>query len=159
MTEQAKKLIMDIISREGGLSNNKNDKGGTTKYGISVKSYPNIPIADITIDDAAQIYFNDYYLKSKCYAFPIEFQPIYLDSCVLHGIGWTRKALKTKLNCTYAELSNTCLGFYNEGGINSLINILIELRTQLVNAIVNKNNNQEIFLKGWLNRINSFKKE
>ena len=159
MTEYAKQLILDIILREGELSNNKRDKGGCTKYGISTKSYPNIPIKDITIADAIEIYHRDYYLASKCYAFPKEFQPVYLDSCVLHGIGWTRKALKTALKCTYVQLSNTALGFYSDKGIKTLINLLVDLRINLVNRIVEKHPEQNTFIHGWIDRINSFRLE
>jgi lysozyme family protein len=54
--------VMEFILREeGGLSNNVNDPGGETKYGISKKAYPTLNIAAITPDDAKTIYRNNYW--------------------------------------------------------------------------------------------------
>lgn len=45
---------------EGGFVDNKSDRGGATKFGISKLSYPNVHIPSLTIDDAMRIYENDY---------------------------------------------------------------------------------------------------
>jgi lysozyme family protein len=49
-----------VLRWEGGETV---DSGGFTKYGISQKSYPNLNIAALTIDDAKQIYRRDYWNK------------------------------------------------------------------------------------------------
>jgi lysozyme family protein len=50
------KAFQEIIAIEGGLVNDKNDRGGLTKYGISQKAFPKVDIRNLTID-GAKIYF------------------------------------------------------------------------------------------------------
>jgi len=61
-----KKIIGIIINRnEGGAKvvNDPNDKGGLTKFGISQRAYPNLDIKNLTLEQAEEIYYNDYFMK------------------------------------------------------------------------------------------------
>lgn len=59
-----KKVIKFIIKKnEGGYVNDPNDKGGETKYGIAKKFHPNVDIKNLTIDEATEIYYNQYFKK------------------------------------------------------------------------------------------------
>jgi lysozyme family protein len=55
-----------LMYHEGGYSNDHNDAGGETKFGISKRSYPNLDIKNLTRDQACQIYFVDFWMKCKC---------------------------------------------------------------------------------------------
>lgn len=46
---------------EGGYSIQKWDDGGETKYGISKRSYPNVDILSLTLDEASKIYKRDFW--------------------------------------------------------------------------------------------------
>lgn len=50
-----------LINIEGGYSNDPNDPGGETKYGISKRSYPNVDIKNLTLDGAKAIYRADFW--------------------------------------------------------------------------------------------------
>lgn len=50
-----------ILAFEGGYSNDKNDPGGETKYGISKAAHPDLDIANLTIDQAKEIYRQEYW--------------------------------------------------------------------------------------------------
>ena len=50
-----------VFENEGGLSNDPNDTGGLTKFGISSFSYPNEDIKNLTKDKAAKIYEKDFW--------------------------------------------------------------------------------------------------
>ena len=54
-----------LMGFEGGLSDNKNDKGGLTRYGISQNAYPDINILDLTRDKARFLYKNDYWNRNR----------------------------------------------------------------------------------------------
>lgn len=65
-------LVSVVLRHEGGYSNIKGDSGGKTMYGISdardgktdgVITYGerDIPVQNLTIDDAKNIYYNEYY--------------------------------------------------------------------------------------------------
>ncbi len=44
------------LSWKGGLVNDPNDPGGETKYGISKRAYPELDIANLTLEQAKGIY-------------------------------------------------------------------------------------------------------
>lgn len=50
-----------VLKIEQGYVNNQFDRGGETKYGISKKTYPDVDIASLTLDDAKNIYFYDFW--------------------------------------------------------------------------------------------------
>jgi len=50
-----------LIGHEGGYVNNPRDPGGETKFGISKRSYPDVEIASLTIDQAKAIYLRDFW--------------------------------------------------------------------------------------------------
>jgi lysozyme family protein len=55
----------DIINIEGGLTNDRNDGGGLTKYGISQRSYPHLDIPNLTTQQALNIYEHDYWDRNQ----------------------------------------------------------------------------------------------
>lgn len=63
--ERFEKAFENLIKEEGGYVNNKSDPGGETKYGISKRSYPNIDIKSLTLDDAKKIYHTDFWQKIR----------------------------------------------------------------------------------------------
>ena len=76
-----------VIGHEGGYVNDPQDPGGETKFGISKRSHPNWDINAITIEQAKEIYRNDFWLRAKCdeYDPMIGFQ--LFDAAVNSGIG------------------------------------------------------------------------
>ena len=50
-----------VIEIEKGYVNNKYDRGGETKYGISKKTYPDLDIPNLTLEAAKTIYFYDFW--------------------------------------------------------------------------------------------------
>jgi lysozyme family protein len=57
--EEAFNLV--VIEIEKGYVNNKYDRGGETKYGISKKTYPDLDIPNLTLEAAKTIYFYDFW--------------------------------------------------------------------------------------------------
>ena len=62
------RAIMFVLKHEGGYINDPDDWGGETKYGISRRSFPDLDIANLTIDEARRIYERDYWEKLSCSA-------------------------------------------------------------------------------------------
>lgn len=62
MYDQWQSIIEWVLEKEGGYSNHPDDPGGKTRYGISQRSFPNLDLDALTIEDAVQIYW-DYYWK------------------------------------------------------------------------------------------------
>ena len=76
-----------LIGNEGGVSNNSDDPGGLTKYGISQRSYPSVDIANITLDEAKAIYQRDYWDRAQCDRLPPGIAFDVFDTAVNSGIG------------------------------------------------------------------------
>jgi len=53
------------LGHEGGYSNDPDDPGGETKFGISKRQYPNEDIEGLTIERAKEIYRRDYWDKLR----------------------------------------------------------------------------------------------
>ena len=56
-----KEVFDRTISIEGGYSNDPDDPGGETKFGISKREYPNLKIKELTREDAFNIYKRDFW--------------------------------------------------------------------------------------------------
>ena len=50
-----------ILILEGGYVNDPDDPGGETKYGITKRDHPDLDIAGLTLDEAHDIYLNEYW--------------------------------------------------------------------------------------------------
>lgn len=53
--------IQTVLANEGGYVNNPRDPGGETKYGITKRTYPDLDIPSLTVDDAKAIYKRDFW--------------------------------------------------------------------------------------------------
>lgn len=60
------KALAICFQLEGGESNDPNDRGGQTKYGISKKAYPYIDIGNLTREQAEKILQRDYWVPAGC---------------------------------------------------------------------------------------------
>ena len=58
---------------EGEYSNDPNDPGGETKWGISKRAYPDLDIRNLTKADALAIYFRDYWTACDCDNIPFPY--------------------------------------------------------------------------------------
>ncbi|HYX37232.1 MAG TPA: glycosyl hydrolase 108 family protein [Oligoflexus sp.] len=95
-------FIIDKI--EGGYSNDKRDNGGETKWGISLKSHPELAgrIQSLTRDEAKKIYRREYFIPGYVSKYPSKVRLSVLDGSINHGIlgnnRLVQKALKS-LGC------------------------------------------------------------
>ena len=62
--------IAFVLSEEGGYSNDPNDPGGETNFGISKRSHPNVDIKNMTQDEAESIYKYLYWDACRCESLP-----------------------------------------------------------------------------------------
>jgi lysozyme family protein len=80
------KAFEATIGHEGGYVNDPRDRGGETKFGISARAYPNLKIADLTIDQAKDIYRKDYWTVCGCDALPEPVALAVFDLAVNAGV-------------------------------------------------------------------------
>lgn len=90
--------IERVFGNEGGHSNDPNDPGGESRFGISKREYPDIDIRALTRDQAKAIYKRDFY--DKIHADELYDGVAYqaLDFAVNSGIGTAIRKLQLALN-------------------------------------------------------------
>jgi lysozyme family protein len=153
-------IISQTLSHEGGYSNNPNDAGGETKYGISKRSYPNVDIKNLTLEQAKDIYKRDFW-DNQGYS---QIEDISLASKVFDlGVNMgTQTAVILLQRALKANGFKTLEddGIYGSATVEALKNsdtkkVLIALRSEAAGyyrRLVTANQSQKVFLKGWLNR-------
>ncbi len=166
-----------VFGHEGGLSNNKFDKGGVTKYGISLRFLKDEGIdidedGDIDKDDilwlskeqAEQLYYNFFYLRVKADKIKSRKVATHLFDIAVNS-GVTRAGIliqKTLRNIGKqikidGVIGNITLGILNNADSNLVNKNLVDVRLDFYNQIVADDPSQVIFLNGWRNRANSFR--
>ena len=99
-----KDAVKIVLKHEGGYVNDPVDPGGETNMGISKKAYPFLDIKNLTIKQASDIYFKDYWLKAKVSKVPEELRMIYFDMVVNMGRSRAVKILQQAANAKGAGL-------------------------------------------------------
>lgn len=159
-----------VLSHEGGYSNNPNDLGGETNYGISKRflNANNIDIKnikDITVSQAKLIYYTYFWLPIK--AEEINDNKIALmlfDTAVLCGKSKAIEFLQQAITLFVPITVDGIIGHETLGAINKitesdfyreyLIDIFATIRKKFHIDIARSNSSQATFIKGWLNRVN-----
>ena len=142
MNQDFYKAMEFIFQAEGGLSVDKNDPGGTTKYGISQRANPDIDIENLSKDQAKEIYYRRYWLPSSANIQPYPVCIVHMDCAVNCGI---HRAMQL-LNDSFGETPQ-------DQAIN-----YIGLRANFYTELVKKNPKLAVYLRGWLNRLNNLTK-
>ena len=104
-------IIDGVLEHEGGYVNDPKDLGGETKYGITKRFYPDVDIKNLTVKEAKQIYYDDYWVKNKVPQMPDNLKHIYFDMCINQGKGTAVKVLQRAVNSKGGDLEV-------DGGIN-----------------------------------------
>lgn len=97
MSNHFQQCITFILKHEGGYVNHPRDPGGETNMGIAKKFYPHVDIKNLTVSQASEIYYNDYWLKNKCDQMPLKVALVVFDSTVNQGFVAAAKILQRAL--------------------------------------------------------------
>lgn len=151
--------ILKVIDHEGGakITDHKADKGGLTKYGISQKAYPELDIRNLTLENAIAIYKRDYWdkikgdqIKSYGVAFAIFDQAV--NRGVVSAIKTAQKAVGQKDDGLLGPMTLNAINAKPEG---QFLDSFISLSKKSYQDIVSRNPAQEVFINGWMNRLDS----
>lgn len=176
------KCFQHIVRAEGSYVDNPLDRLGATKYGVTLETLrdyhhnpllSNIDVANLTLAQASDIYFNKYwkplgledcYNDQACVAI--------FDQAVNRGVqtvlAQLHQILGFKISPSYTTYS-AILNFYydcrnfprtadKDNVADRHLGFMIDFlsrSTESYVAIVEKNPTQLVFLRGWLNRVNN----
>ncbi len=99
-TDDFNAAMVDLLAEEGGYSNDPDDPGGETKYGIDKATYPNVDIKNLTIDGAKAIYWRDWWSPLLARGIPPKTTAKLFDVSVNIGKGRAYKFLQRAVFAT-----------------------------------------------------------
>lgn len=163
------KALQFAFAAEGGYSNHKNDKGGSTNLGITQKTFDSAKekgvidtdITDvkyITKDLALEIYKKNYWDPIKADQLPNGIDVALFDMAINSGQKNAVKTLQKAIGVTSDGLigPNTLNAIKNYEG--DLVKDFNNQRREFYNSIIEKDPSQSVFEKGWKNRVNNLDK-
>lgn len=86
-----------VLRFEGGFTDDSRDPGSITKFGISQRAHPNVDIKSLTIEQAKEIYLQDYWERCNCGDLPPALGLLLFDSAVNQGPTAAIRALQRSL--------------------------------------------------------------
>lgn len=75
--------VRGVLAREGGYVHDATDPGGETNRGLSRRQYPDLDLANLTDEQAADIYWRDYWSALSCDQLPAVVATKLFD-CAVH---------------------------------------------------------------------------
>ena len=148
-------VIEMVLHHECGYVNHPSDPGGETRYGISKRAYPEIDIANLTEEDAEEIYFKEYWSKIKGEDLPSGVACAVMDYGVNSGVSRASKALQRACGIEKGDgiigphsLAAVWATVKNEGE-KYVIDEVTNLRREFIRSL----STYETFGKGWERRI------
>lgn len=77
----------------GALTNDPNDPGGVTKWGISKRSHPSVDVPNLTRDQAIALYKAEYWEPLLPFNLDPKFLRVAFESAINEGMGKTKALL------------------------------------------------------------------
>jgi len=168
MTKSYLDAFNAVIGYEGGYTNDSSDRGGETKYGISKRSYPNRDIANLTLEDAKAIYYVDFWHQLRLdevtdYQIAFEIFDTAVNCGVTTAAIIAQKALnflggKLDIDGVMGSKTVEALNVWSEHDPEALHKALNGYQFMHYERIVTKNPSQTKFARGWLKRIQSYRR-
>ena len=152
------KCISVVLRNEGGYVNHPKDPGGETNMGICKKYYPDEDIKNLTRERAVQIYFTDYWRpmhldKLKDENLILQVFDFGVNAGIKTSIKLLQKVLETDIDGAIGPITAYLANNYK----GELLKDFIDARKDFYLDLVERKPQLEVFLRGWLNRINKTK--
>ena len=150
--------VQGVLAEEGGDSSNPADAGGVTRFGISARAHPGLDIATLTRDGAVKIYWNEWWLRFGFEQLPAAIAVKTFDLAVNMGGSNAIECLQRALRASGVPVTEdgamgpaTALAAAraDPAALMSAMRSEFAAHYRLIAA---KQNRDQEFLKGWLNR-------
>jgi lysozyme family protein len=138
-----------------GYTNDPDDHGGETKFGVAKAANPDLNIAALDWEGAKRVYMKRYWLPGDCQDMPKLVALMHFDGCVNHGVGRAATMLQKAVGATPdGDIGPATLNKVKALDQLVVCNKIAEARTAFYRSIVEHNPVQAKYLNGWLRRIN-----
>lgn len=143
-----------ILKHEGGYVNHPSDPGGETNFGISKRAYPDVDIANLTEEGAAEIYRRDYWDRIKGDDLPYPIALCVFDTAVNSGVSRAARWLQETCNAKADGIigPNTVKNVNNawEKHHSYVLSTYMEKRLDFLKKL----STWSVFGRGWERRVN-----
>jgi lysozyme family protein len=149
MSDTFANALKFILDHEGCFSDDPNDPGGLTRWGISQNNHPDINISNLTLEDATEIYRNEYWKNCKCDEMPPMLAFVVFDMAVNQGVGVAIRDLQKLLSVKVDGI----IGPETIGAIVGNTNIgklVISLTTERIYRYIATG--KTVYMRGWVKR-------
>lgn len=159
MATTTEQIITDIIKREGPATNDPEDRGGRTQYGIAEASNPEAWADDkVTEDEAREIYtrkyirwpkfdkIEDFHLRAQLVDFGVTSGPMIAIMKLQEIVGATVDGVIGPQTLAAVKLQHP----------ESVSTRLVASRIRMICRLVKKNPSDLKYLNGWVNRALEF---
>jgi len=169
MSKYFEKAFEATLGLEGGYVNDPSDPGGETKWGISKRSYPDLDIAHLTVEDAKIIYKRDYW--DELYLDMLNNESIseeIFDTAVNTGRSTATKIAQKALNYLGDNVTvDGIMGFETVSALQrwikkderALFVCLNGFQFMYYYEITEKKSVLKRFARGWTKRVQNYKAE
>jgi len=158
-----------VLRWEGGFVNHPNDPGGATNKGVTQKVYdawrkrqgqPVQSVAQITDAEVHALYEAGYWMPAKCPQLAGPLDLVQFDTAVNMGVGRAIRFLQTAVGAeadgAYGSGTQKCVDNCDAG--EALV-AYCNAREAYYRDLAVRNPKLAVFLKGWMNRLNSLRKQ
>ena len=147
-------LALEFLWRvEGGYVNDPADHGGETNFGISRRAHPDVDIANLTQQQATELYRTDYWLPAACNKLPPRIAVALFGHAVHSGPVAAIKHLQQSLGVPQDGHCGpiTQAAARDSDALETVIQMLSH-RGYRFFTIAKHDQTQQQFLRGWLVR-------
>lgn len=146
-----------VLEHEGVLSDDADDAGGLTKYGISKKAHPDVDIANLTLAEAKEIYRREYWASQRYSEIADQRVATKIFDMAVN-MGFKRAHIIAQAQVGVRE--DGVLGPQSIASLNAeppqlLLTSLCEACEEFYRELVAHKPSNAKFLKGWLKRAQS----
>ena len=140
------------------VTDDEDDSGGLTAYGISQKAYPDVDIRSLTAEEAVAIYRSDYWNRVKADQLPEGVDLFVADTAVNMGVSFASKMLQESVGAVAdGIIGSKTLKATSMLKPRDILCTMASIRATKYAEIGMKGNNKK-FLRGWYNRLMAIKR-
>lgn len=141
-----------------GYTNDPDDRGGETKYGIAKNQNPTVNVTYLDWEGAKAYYYSHYWLNGKCDKMGGRVAALHFDGAINNGAGQAAKFLQRAVGVTDdGAIGPGTLAAVNSKDVIAVCNSICDQRNTYYQNIVKNNPVQAKYLNGWLRRISEMR--
>jgi lysozyme family protein len=157
-----------VLRWEGGFVDHPADPGGATNKGVTQAVYdawrrqlgqPERTVRQIETAEVDAIYERNYWTAARCPQLPEPLDLVQFDTAVNMGEGravrFMQQAVGVNADGSFGPATAAAAA---RADLGATLVRYCEVREGFYRAIVDRKPSQSVFLKGWMNRLNSLRK-